>query len=298
MDIRRVGVAGCGLMGSGIAQVAAMAGYEVVVREVSQELLDRGLAGINRSLGKFVEKGQITSEQKAGALARLKPTLDLADMAHCDLVVEAIVEDLECKKELFAEIDRIVPPEAILASNTSSLSITELAAATKRPPRFLGLHFFNPVPLMQLVEVVKTVTTNPGVVEQGLEFVRRVGKTPILTTDRAGFIVNRLLIPYLLDAVRALEEGFGTIEDIDQGMKLGCNHPMGPLTLLDFVGIDTTYSIAEILFNEYREKRFAPPPLLRRMVMAGMFGRKSGKGFYDYADPKNPRANKLLQSAT
>jgi 3-hydroxybutyryl-CoA dehydrogenase len=298
MEIRRVGVVGCGLMGSGIAQVAAMAGYETAVREVSQELLDRGLAAINRSLGKFVEKDQITAEQKAGALARLKPTLDLGDLADCDLVIEAIVEDLRCKKELLGEVDQIVGPEAILGSNTSSLSITELAAATRRAPRFLGLHFFNPVPLMQLVEVVKTVTTDPAVVQQGLDFARRVGKTPILTTDRAGFIVNRLLVPYLLDAVRALEEGLGTIEDIDQGMKLGCNHPMGPLTLLDFVGIDTTYSIAEILFNEYREKRFAPPPLLRRMVMAGMFGRKSGKGFYDYADPKNPRANALLQSAT
>ena len=298
MEIRRVGVVGCGLMGSGIAQVAAMAGYETVVREVSRELLDRGLAAIERSLGKFVEKGQITSEQKAQAAARLRPTLELADLADCDLVIEAIVENAEQKKELFAALDQIVKAEAVLASNTSSLSITELAAASRRPSRFLGLHFFNPVPLMKLVEVVKTVTTDPAVVQQGLDFVRRLGKTPILTTDRAGFIVNRLLVPYLLDAVRALEEGFGTIEDIDQGMKLGCNHPMGPLTLLDFVGIDTTYSIAEILFNEYREKRFAPPPLLRRMVMAGMFGRKSGRGFYDYTDPKNPKVNALLQSAT
>ena len=297
MEIRRVGVVGCGLMGSGIAQVAAMAGCETSVREVSRELLDRGLAAIGRSLGKFVEKDQITSEQKVAALACLKPTLDLGDLADCDLVIEAIVEDLKGKKELLGEVDQIVGPEAILASNTSSLSITELAAATRRAPRFLGLHFFNPVPLMQLVEVVKTVTTDAAVVRQGLDFARQVGKTPILTTDRAGFIVNRLLVPNLLDAVRALEEGLGTIEDIDQGMKLGCNHPMGPLTLLDFVGIDTTCSIAEILFNEYREKRFAPPPLLRRMVMAGMFGRKSGKGFYDYTDPKNPRANALLQSA-
>ena len=298
MEIRRVGVVGCGMMGSGIAQVAAMAGYETVVREVSRELLDRGLAAIERSLGKFVEKGQITSEQKAQAAARLRPTLELADLADCDLVIEAIVENAEQKKELFAALDQTVKAEAVLASNTSSLSITELAAASRRPSRFLGLHFFNPVPLMKLVEVVKTVTTDPAVVQQGLDFVRRLGKTPILTTDRAGFIVNRLLVPYLLDAVRALEEGFGTIEDIDQGMKLGCNHPMGPLTLLDFVGIDTTYSIAEILFNEYREKRFAPPPLLRRMVMAGMFGRKSGRGFYDYTDPKNPKVNALLQSAT
>ena len=298
MEIRKVGVVGCGLMGSGIAQVAAMAGYETVVCEVSRELLDRGLAAIERSLSRFVEKGEITSAQKAQTVARLTPTLALGDLADCDLVIEAIVENLEAKKELFATLDQTVKAEAVLASNTSSLSITELAVASRRASRFLGLHFFNPVPLMKLVEVVKTVTTDPGVVQPGLDFARRVGKTPILTTDRAGFIVNRLLVPYLLDAVRALEEGFGTIEDIDQGMKLGCNHPMGPLTLLDFVGIDTTYSIAEILFNEYREKRFAPPPLLRRMVMAGMFGRKSGKGFYDYTDPKNPKVNALLQSAT
>jgi 3-hydroxybutyryl-CoA dehydrogenase len=297
MDVRKVGVVGCGLMGSGIAQVAAMAGYETVVREVSRELLDRGLAAIERSLSKFVEKGEITSEQKAQTVAHLKPTLTLAHLADCDLVIEAIVENLEQKKELFAELDRTVKAEAILASNTSSLSITELAATTRRAPRFLGLHFFNPVPLMKLVEVVKTVATDLEIVQLGVDFARRVGKTPILATDRAGFIVNRLLVPYLLDAVRALEEGFGTIEDIDQGMKLGCNHPMGPLTLLDFVGIDTTYSIAEILFYEYREKRFAPPPLLRRMVTAGMFGRKSGKGFYDYSDPKNPKVNALLQSA-
>ena len=297
MEVRKVGVVGCGLMGSGIAQVAAMAGYETVVREVSRELLDRGLAAIERSLSKFVEKGEITSEQKAQTVAHLKPTLTLAHLADCDLVIEAIVENLEQKKELFAELDRTVKASAVLASNTSSLSITELAATTRRAPRFVGLHFFNPVPLMKLVEVVKTVATDLEIVQLGVDFARRVGKTPILATDRAGFIVNRLLVPYLLDAVRALEEGFGTIEDIDQGMKLGCNHPMGPLTLLDFVGIDTTYSIAEILFYEYREKRFAPPPLLRRMVTAGMFGRKSGKGFYDYSDPKNPKVNALLQSA-
>ncbi|MBZ5514142.1 MAG: 3-hydroxybutyryl-CoA dehydrogenase [Acidobacteriia bacterium] len=296
-EIRKVGVVGCGLMGSGIAQVAGMAGYETVVREVSRELLDRGWAAIERSLGKFLEKGEITSAQRTETLARLKPTLAPADLADCDLVIEAIVENLEQKKELFAELDKIVKSGAILASNTSSLSIAELAAATRRAPRFLGLHFFNPVPLMKLVEIVKTVATEPEVVQLGLDFARRLGKTPILTRDRAGFIVNRLLVPYLLDAVRALEEGFGTIEDIDQGMKLGCNHPMGPLTLLDFVGIDTTLAIAESLFNEYREKRFAPPPLLRRMVMAGMFGRKSGKGFYDYSDPRNPKVNTLLQSA-
>jgi len=294
MEIRKVGVVGCGLMGSGIAQVAAMAGFPTVVREVSRELLDKGLASIEKSLGKFVEKGTLSDEQKRETLGRLQPTLDLRDFSDCNLVIEAIIENLEEKKKLFSELDAQVKEGAIFASNTSSLSVTEMMTATKRGPRFLGLHFFNPVPLMKLVEVVKTVVTEPEVVQLGLDYARRVGKTPILTTDRAGFIVNRLLVPYLVDAVRALEEGFGSIEDIDLGMKLGCNHPMGPLTLLDFVGIDTTYYIAEILFNEYREKRFAPPPLMKRMVMAGMYGRKTGKGFYDYADPKNPKANRLL----
>jgi 3-hydroxybutyryl-CoA dehydrogenase len=294
MEIRTIGVVGCGLMGSGIAQVSAMAGLPTVVREVSQELLDKGMNNIQKSLARLVEKGKLSPEQKTQTLDRLKPTLRLADFDGCDLIVEAIIENLERKKELFAELDRTVNPEAILASNTSSLCITEMMTATRRGPRFLGLHFFNPVPLMQLVEVVKTIVTDPAVVQLGLEFARRVGKTPILTSDRAGFIVNRLLVPYLLDAIRALEEGLGTVEDIDQGMKLGCNHPMGPLTLTDFVGIDTTYYIAEILFNEYREKRFAPPTLLKRMVLAGLFGRKTGKGFYDYSDPKNPKPNKLL----
>ena len=295
MEIRKIGVVGCGLMGSGIAQVAAMAGYDTVVLEISQELLDKGRASIDRSLAKFVEKGELSAEQKAQVVARLRPTLKLQDLADRDLVIEAVVENFELKRELFAELDRIVKAEALLASNTSSLSITELMTATRRAPRFLGLHFFNPVPLMKLVEVVKTVVTEPEAVQLGLDFARRLGKTAILTTDRAGFIVNRLLVPYLLDAIRAFEEGFGTIEHIDQGMKLGCNHPMGPFTLMDFVGIETTYSIAEILFDEYREKRFAPPPLLKRMVLAGMYGRKSGKGFYDYSDPKNPKVNKLLE---
>jgi 3-hydroxybutyryl-CoA dehydrogenase len=295
MEIHKVGVVGCGLMGSGISQAAAAAGFPTVVRELSQELLDRGLASIARSLAKFVEKGELTAVEKAQALGRLQPTLALQDFADCDLVVEAIVENLDRKKELFAELDRIVKPEAILASNTSSISITELMTATRRPTRFLGLHFFNPVPLMKLAEVVRTVVTEPEVAQLGLDFARRLGKTPVLTTDRAGFIVNRLLIPYLVDAVRALQEGVGTIEDIDQGMKLGCNHPMGPFALMDLVGVDTTCYITEILFNEFRESRFAPPPLLKRMVLAGMCGRKSGKGFYDYADPKNPKVNKLLQ---
>jgi 3-hydroxybutyryl-CoA dehydrogenase len=296
MDIQKVGVIGCGLMGSGIAQTAAMSGFPTVVREVSQPLLDKGLASIEKSLSKFVEKETVTAEQKAQALARLRPTLSLDDFAHCDLVIEAIVENLERKRELFAELDKVVKPAAIFASNTSSLSITEMMTATQRAPRFLGLHFFNPVPIMKLVEVVKTVVTDQSVVESGLDFGRRLGKTPVLTSDRGGFIVNRLLVPYLLDSIRALEEGVGSIEDIDNGMKLGCGHPMGPLTLADFVGLDTTYHIAEILYREYRERRFAPPPLIKRMVLAGMLGRKSGKGFYDYSDPKNPKPNRPLTS--
>jgi len=294
MTVQKVGVVGCGLMGSGIAQVSAMSGFPTLVREVEQPLLDRGLAAIERSLSKFVEKGKLSAEQKAQTLSRLHPTLRLEDLADCDLVIEAIIENSGRKRELFAELDGLVKPTAVFASNTSSLCITELMTATKRSSRFLGLHFFNPVPLMQLVEVVKTVATEPEVVELGRDFARRLGKTPIHTTDRAGFIVNRLLVPYLLDAVRALEEGFGTVEDIDQGMKLGCNYPMGPFTLLDLVGIDTTYYIAESLFGEYREKRFAPPPLMKRMVLAGLFGRKAGKGFYEYSDPKNPKVNRLL----
>jgi 3-hydroxybutyryl-CoA dehydrogenase len=295
MEIRKVGVVGCGLMGSGIAQVAATAGLPTVVREVSQDLLMRGLAAIEKSLGKLVEKEVITAQQKATAAAGLHATTRLEDLADCDLVIEAITENLAAKREVFTQLDPIVKPAAIFASNTSSLSITEIMTATRRASRFLGLHFFNPVPLMQLVEVVKTVVTDSAAVEAGLEYARGVGKIPILTSDRAGFIVNRLLVPYLLDAIRALEEGAGSIVDIDNGMKLGCNYPMGPFTLLDFVGIDTTFYIAEILFQEYREKRFAPPPLLKRMVLAGMLGRKSGKGFYDYSDPKNPRPNPGLR---
>ena len=295
MEIRRVGVVGCGLMGSGIAQVAAAAGFPVVVREVSEELLKKGLASIEKSLGRFAEKGQITAEQKAETLGRLKPTLKLEDFAECDLVSEAIIENLERKRELYRELDGIVKPEAIFASNTSSLSITDMMTATRRSSRFLGMHFFNPVPMMKLVEVVRTVATDAAVVEICLAYAKKLGKAAILTSDRGGFIVNRLLVPYLLDSIRAVEEGVGSIEDIDNGMKLGCGHPMGPLTLNDFVGIDTTYYIAEIMFHEYRERRFAPPPLMKRMVAAGMLGRKSGKGFYDYSDPKNPRPNRELE---
>lgn len=295
MEIRKVGVVGCGLMGSGIAQVSAMAGFPTVVREVSEDLLKKGQGIIEKSLGKFVEKGTLTAEQRAETTARLQPTVELRDFADCDLVIEAIIENLDRKRELFATLDGIVKPAAIFASNTSSLSVTEMMTATKRAPQFLGLHFFNPVPLMKLVEVVKTVVTDPAALEAGLGFAKAVGKTPILTSDRGGFIVNRLLVPYLLDSIRALEEGVGSIVDIDNGMKLGCGHPMGPLTLNDFVGIDTTYYISEIMFNEYRERRFAAPPLMKRMVAAGMLGRKSGKGFYDYSDPKNPKPNRELE---
>lgn len=296
MQIRKVGVVGCGLMGSGIAQVAAMAGFPTVVREVSEELIKKGLASIEKSLARFVAKGQLSAEQQSQTLECLKPTTRLDDFADCDLVIEAVTENLELKRRTFAELDALVKPEGIFASNTSSIPITEMMTATRRGPRFLGMHFFNPVPLMRLVEVVQTVVTDPAVVQTVLEYGRKVGKTPILAKDRAGFIVNRLLVPYLLDSIRALEDGFGSIEDIDNGMKLGCNHPMGPLTLNDFVGLDTTYYIAEIMYNEYRETRFAPPSLLKRMVIAGLYGRKSGKGFYDYADPQNPKPNTLLES--
>ncbi len=295
MEIRKVGVVGCGLMGSGIAQVSAMAGFPTVVREVSEDLLKKGLGIIEKSLAKFVEKGTLTAQQKAETSARLHATVDMGDFEDCDLVIEAIIENLDRKRELFGTLDGIVKPEALFASNTSSLSVTEMMTATKRAPQFLGLHFFNPVPLMKLVEVVKTVVTDPAALEAGLAFVKATGKTPILTSDRGGFIVNRLLVPYLLDSIRALEEGAGSIVDIDNGMKLGCGHPMGPLTLNDFVGIDTTYYISEIMFNEFREKRFAAPPLMKRMVAAGMLGRKTGKGFYDYSDPKNPQPNRELE---
>ena len=283
MEIKTVGVVGCGLMGSGIAQVCATAGYKTRVRDVEQKLVDKGLAGIEKSLGKLVEKGKLSEQQKAEAQARLNPTTRLEDLADCDLVIEAITENLELKRQTYATLDPLCRPEAIFATNTSSLSVTELMVGSKRPKRFLGLHFFNPVPIMKLVEVVRTVTSDAAVVDQRVAFAESLGKSPIRCQDRSGFIVNRLLVPYLLDAVRALEEGVGTKEDIDRGMELGCGYPMGPLKLLDFVGLDTTLYIAEIMFQEYREKRFAPPPLLKRMVLAGYNGRKAGRGFYDYS---------------
>ena len=291
MDIENVGVVGCGLMGSGIAQVCAEAGYHVIVREVSDELLKKGLGKIESFLAKGVEKGKVTKERKAEVLGRLEGTTALEKLAGSDLVIEVVVESLEAKREVYSALDAACPAHTIFASNTSSLSITELAAATKRADRVVGLHFFNPVPLMKLVEVVRSPLTSEESFEKAVAFARSLGKTPIRASDKTGFIVNRLLVPYLLDAIRAVEEGVGSIPDIDEGMKLGCGHPMGPLTLLDFVGLDTTYSIANIMFDEFREKRFAPPPLLKRMVQAGLHGRKSGKGFYDYSqEPPRPMA--------
>jgi 3-hydroxybutyryl-CoA dehydrogenase len=289
--IRSVGVVGCGLMGAGIAQVCAEAGFPVVVREVSAQLVEKGLGRIEAFLKKGVEKGKLSPERAREVRERLRGTTALEDLAGSDLVIEAVVENLEAKREVYQALDRICPPPTLFASNTSSLSITEMAASSGRADRFLGLHFFNPVPLMRLVEVVRSPLTSPEAYELALTFAENLGKTPIRATDRSGFIVNRLLVPYLLDAVRALEEGVGSTSDLDEGMRLGCGHPMGPLTLLDFVGLDTTYYIANIMFEEFREKRFAPPPLLKRMVQAGLLGRKSGRGFYDYSqDPPRPVA--------
>jgi 3-hydroxybutyryl-CoA dehydrogenase len=286
MKIERIGVVGCGLMGSGIAQVAAGAEFTTVVREVNEERLSLGMVSIERFLAAGVERGKLTPEGKREILSRIEPTTRLEDLSKSDVVIEAIVEDLAQKKELFGSLDGILRDDAIRCSNTSSLCVTEIAAATKRPDRFVGLHFFSPVPLMKVVEVIPGLTTDPQVTDSVKALVRRLGKTPVMAPDRPGFIVNRLLVPYLLDAVRALEEGVGSKEDIDAGMKLGCGYPMGPFELLDFVGLDTSYYIANIMFEEFREPRFAPPPLLRRMVLAGRLGRKSGRGFYDYSSGK------------
>jgi 3-hydroxybutyryl-CoA dehydrogenase len=297
MEIKKVGVLGCGLMGSGIAQVSAMAGFDTTVLEVEQKYIDKGFAGIEKSLSKFAEKppekGGITQQRKEEALARLKGSTRKEDLADCDIVIEAIIESVQEKKEMYAALDGIVKKDAIFASNTSSISITELMTATKRPERFIGLHFFNPVPLMKLVEVVRTIATASDVYEIAYEFGKKLGKVPVRTSDKTGFIVNRLLVPYLLDAIRAYEEGVGSIEDIENAMKLGCGYPMGPFTLLDFVGLDTTYYITHVMYDEFKEQRFASPPLLKRLVMAGWYGRKSGRGFYDYSDVNNPRVNRL-----
>src|SRR3954467_11395304 len=290
MDIKKVGVLGCGFMGSGIAPTAGTAGVDGMVLEADQKFIEKGFGGIEKSLAKFAEKGKL-KEDASAIRGRLKGTLKKGDLADCDIVIEAIVENPALKKAMYAELDGIVKKDAIFAPNTSSISITELAAATERPERFIGLHFFNPVPLMQLVEVVRTITTAPDVFESAYAFAKKLGKTPVRTSDKTGFIVNRLLVPYLLDAIRAYEEGVGSITDIDAAMKLGCGYPMGPLTLLDFVGLDTTYYITHVMYDEFKERRFAAPPLLKRLVLAGWYGQKSGKGFYDWSDPKNPKPN-------
>jgi len=293
MAIEKVGVVGCGLMGSGIAQVAAQAGCQVIVREVSQPLVDKGLQAIEKNLGRLVEKGKLSAADRDQIRGRLRGTTSLEDLRDRDFVIEAIIEQLPAKKELFLALDQICPRHTIFASNTSSISITQMAVVTKRPDRFVGMHFFNPVPVMQLVEVIRTIATDPKVFDEIVAFGGKLGKTAVRTSDRTGFIVNRLLVPYILDAVRALEEGVASIEDIDNSMKLGCGHPMGPLTLLDFVGLDTTYYISLVMFDEFKEKRFAAPPLLKRMVLAGWNGRKAGRGFYDYSDPANPKPMQL-----
>jgi 3-hydroxybutyryl-CoA dehydrogenase len=282
MQVRTVGVLGCGLMGSGIAQVAAAAGYRTYVREVVDSFLDKGMSRIEKSLATGVEKGKMTAEAKDKTLRNLTPTTNLDDLRACDIVIEAIIENVDQKAAVYQELEGVVADDVIFCSNTSSLCITELASKTRRPDRFAGLHFFNPVPIMKLVEVVRGLTTSDAAYQTVFAFAQSLGKEPITAPDKPGFIVNRLLVPYLLDAIRAYENGLGTIEDIDNGMKLGCGYPMGPFTLLDFVGLDTTYYIANIMFDEYREPAYAPPPLLKRMVLAGRLGRKSGRGFYQY----------------
>jgi 3-hydroxybutyryl-CoA dehydrogenase len=281
--IKKVGVIGCGLMGSGIAQVSAQAGFQTTVVEANQELLDRGLGGIKRTLEGLVARAKLDERAKDDALGRLKGATTFDALKDVDLVIEAITENQPLKNETFAKLDAICPPHALLASNTSSCNVTAMAAATKRPGQVLGLHFFNPVPLMKLVEVVQSILTDDKTIAAAYEWVQAVGKVPVKTKDSTAFIVNRLLVPYLLDAIRIYEGGLASLEDIDQAMKLGCGYPMGPFTLLDLVGLDTTMFVAEVMFEEYRESRYAPPPLLKRMVMAGHLGRKSGKGFYDYA---------------
>jgi len=288
-DAQHIGVVGCGLMGSGIAQMAAQAGLKVTVREVDQRFLDQGLGRIKKFLDGGVAKGKMTADDAGAIMGRIRGVTALDALSDADLIIEAVTENVDLKREVFGTLDRVCPQHTILASNTSSLSITEMAAMTQRPDRFLGLHFFNPVPLMKLVEVVKTVRTSPDTIDTGLAFAKKVGKTPILTKDSPGFVVNLLLVPYLLDAIRALEKGVASVEDIDTGMKLGCGYPMGPFTLLDFVGLDTTYYIANIMFDEFKQPQYAAPTLLKRMVHAGYHGRKSGKGFYDYSsEPAKP----------
>ena len=285
-EIKKVGVAGAGLMGHGIAQVAAQAGFEVVLREIDADRLAKGVGRIDKQLGRAVEKGRMEQADADAVKARIHGTTDYADFADCDLVLEAIVEDLEAKVAMWKELDGIVKPEAIFATNTSSLAVIEQAAVTSRPDRFMGLHFFNPAQVMKLLEVIRAVTTSEETFQAGLEFGNKLGKLTVQTRDSAGFIVNRLLVPYMLDAIRAYEEGVGTIAEIDDAMKAGAGHPMGPLTLADFVGLDTMGAICDVLFDEFRERRFARPPLLRKMLAAGWYGSKSGMGFYDYSGDK------------
>src|ERR1700675_4505863 len=287
MEIKKVGVLGCGLMGSGIAQVSAAAGFDVTVLEVEQKFIEKGFAAIRKSLDKLAAKGAF-KESADAIFARLNGTTRKEDLADCDFIVEAIIENLGEKRNMFASIDPIVSPSAIFASNTSSISITEIMTATQRPGQFVGLHFFNPVPIMKLVEVARTIVTTGEAFETAVEFGKKLGKVPVRTSDKTGFIVNRLLVPYLMDAIRAFEEGVGSVADIDASMKLGCGYPMGPFTLLDFVGLDTTYNITRVMFDEFKEKRFASPSLLKRMVMAGWYGKKNRKGFYDWSNPENP----------
>lgn len=296
MKITKVAVLGCGLMGSGIAQVCAQSGRDVTVVEVSEDLLRKGLGAIERGLDKQVEKGKLEKESRDQILSRLHGATRLEDAGDADIVIEAIIENLDEKRKTYAKLDRICKTDAIFASNTSSLSITEMMTSTspERQRRFIGMHFFNPVPIMKLVEIVRTILTDASVFQAATAFARDIGKVPVQTSDRTGFIVNRLLVPYMLDSIRALEEGVGSIVDIDNAMKLGCGYPMGPFTLGDFVGLDTTYYIANIMFEEFKEQRFAPPPLLKRMVMAGLYGRKSGRGFYDYSDPASPKPMELV----
>jgi 3-hydroxybutyryl-CoA dehydrogenase len=282
-EINKVGVVGCGLMGSGIAQTAAAAGFDTVVRDVSQPLLERGRAGILKSLGRLVERGKMASEARDAALARLRFVTELQQLQDRDLIVEAVTEELDLKNGLWRELDRLCPARTIFASNTSSLTIASMAHATDRPDRFVGLHFFNPVPMMPLVEVVRTATTSPETFERAYDFARALGKEPVAATDSPGFIVNLLLVPYLLDGVRALERGTASTADIDRAMQLGCGHPMGPLSLLDFIGLDTVVRIADIMLDAYQDQRYDAPPLLRRMVASGDHGRKTSRGFYDYS---------------
>ncbi|PJA27787.1 MAG: 3-hydroxybutyryl-CoA dehydrogenase [candidate division Zixibacteria bacterium CG_4_9_14_3_um_filter_46_8] len=282
MQFSKIGIVGCGQMGSGIAEVAAKAGLTVIAREINDELLSKGKGRIEKSLAKAVEKGKLSAEEKSTVMGRIKFTTGIGDLCGCDLVIEAATEDIKTKLGIFIELDKVCKPEAVLASNTSSLSITELAAGTSRPGKFLGMHFFNPVPVMKLVEVVRTVATDEQVIQAAKGFAEQVGKVPVLAKDGGGFIVNRLLVPYLFDAITVYQNGLASREDIDNGMKFGCGHPMGPLELNDFIGLDTMFYIGEILFEEFKEPRFAPPPLLKRMVQAGFLGKKTGRGFYDY----------------